>query len=159
MPDLGTTATALPAVDAEETESHIKSVGRSDGGLYTYKRLLLNTNPSHVPRVTTALHAPPHFAILPSARNLCASQVAWMSLLALREKAFAMAASLKEKLAPLEGPLAKLQEKLYDVYETVLPYGVTAFYYSFIPIVVLIGYRNAKTLEPKLRFWDLLSPM
>lgn len=85
--------------------------------------------------------------------------VAWMSLVALREKAFAMAASLKEKLAPLEGPLAKLQEKLYDVYETVLPYGVTAFYYSFIPIVVLIGYRNAKTLEPKLRFWDLLSPM
>ena len=85
--------------------------------------------------------------------------VAGMSLVALREKAFAMAASLKEKLAPLEGPLAKLQEKLYDVYETVLPYGVTAFYYSFIPIVVLIGYRNAKTLEPKLRFWDLLSPM
>lgn len=99
-------------------------------------------------------------AILPSARNLCArARVAWMSLVALREKAFAMAASLKEKLAPLEGPLAKLQEKLYDVYETVLPYGVTAFYYSFIPIVVLIGYRNAKTLEPKLRFWDLLSPM
>jgi hypothetical protein len=132
-------------------------VGRCDRSLYTYKRLLLYTNPSHVPRVTTALHAPP--LLRDSSVREESVRVAWMSLVALREKAFAMAASLKEKLAPLEGPLAKLQEKLYDVYETVLPYGVTAFYYSFIPIVVLIGYRNAKTLEPKLRFWDLLSPM
>ena len=135
----------------------LNSVGSSDSGLYTYKRLLLNTNPSHVPRVTTARTRRRICAILPTARNL--ERRKWMSLMALREKAFAMAASLKEKLAPLEGPLAKLQEKLYDVYETVLPYGVTAFYYSFIPIVVLIGYRNAKTLEPKLRFWNLLSPM
>jgi len=132
-------------------------VGRCDRSLYTYKRLLLYTNPSHVPRVTTALYAPP--LLRDSSVREESVRVAWMSLVALREKAFAMAASLKEKLAPLEGPLAKLQEKLYDVYETVLPYGVTAFYYSFIPIVVLIGYRNAKTLEPKLRFWDLLSPM
>ncbi len=73
-------------------------------------------------------------------------------LAALRDRASTVATTMQERLA---GPLAKLN----DIYETVLPYGVSAFYYSFIPIVLWIGFSQAKTLEPKLKVSDLLSPM
>ena len=60
-------------------------------------------------------------------------------------------AQVSEKLAPLMEKLAPIQEYC----SMALPYAVTVFHYTFIPVVIFLGMRT----EPRPALRDLFTPI
>jgi hypothetical protein len=70
------------------------------------------------------------------------------ALTQLRERAYAAAGPLAERLAPAVAVVS-------DVYALVLPYAIKVFHYGFIPLVIALGMRS----EPRPKLVDLLTPL